>query len=1207
MRRLRLWLLALCVAACGGPPNVPAPAAYLTISAVPYSRVVTQAEFNAGTYGDAANEVWFRFDTTAAVVLAGHSSSGGTFTPRMIVYDATASSVLKTISGPQSWWYQLAATTTYYIKVVNIHGSSPLGPTDFDFTSIFDTAALDMAVPAGSQVINDDTSGFAATVYETDGTFIGFLSTVPGGEIGDTLPDGTALIHDRFGLHSSDKLALFDGWTYVTSADMALGATFPHITNDGTQFFVVKRSTGGVYTVSDAGVVAGPIATISHTGTSAAGVSPDGTILYYTRGYDSDAIHRHNLSTDTPLSDLYTVPELLAGASGYIALSAVNEHPGDLLVMSDGTIVTWYRNTTTSPAKDVLLHISAAGTLLHSYEYTAAQIDHLAYATNSPSAAIVWFFISAPTSFDDTRGRFANVVLATGAVDASFDTDLFSAGVNKVSGSDQLFGPSASCIVVTSEYGATTGTIRVDKATVPDASAQSFDFTASGGLSPATFSLTDGTSQTFSGVTVGSGYSIAETTVAGWSAAFTISNGSPPDNITVAAGETVVVTVTNTQAATTTGPGPCCNSTGPGGAPTPTGYGGETPRVIPPGGAEPSYTSCNAGSGQPATASDPTDAQNLTTCKTPLVHLKWTLPDASVRRYGKLAFTSGNGQAVSARVLKWGPVSQVLADRHGSFRANQFTVTLSDTDRAIRTILSTESTRHVDGKELEILIESAANAAASVDPLVLARGVVTGWSFNRDMTVDLTVTDPLGYRYSSVSLDRPIPTRVCRRELFPELAEENSGRAMPIIYGEMSDDYTWWAEHPERVPVGIVPVIYVGKANSIAGVGIPGDEWYAFLIAGHAISCVQSVFASNLEDSPGSVRMDTSTYGSEFLVPGVNVPLYYDVAFAPGEFERCSLMFASGERALDHIEGRVPITVNPWGIEDVGDGSGDTITDMALQFQHFLSYWIVQTYRTGNWGAVPAFGDGTAKVRTSSFLNCSTIHAARVAGGYAGSRYIGPDQKPAREWVRDFQVDSNSRLGVNHQGQLLLTTLDHTRSTSGLTTFTAQDHMVSASFEVTPKVDEVFNVYTYEYGPEPATGRVAGLAQTIRHTASITNHGEREAQALTNRGTRQKATADDVANRALLESFDPPTDVTFALDLRGVSLALGQLVKVTHYQGVGALGWTDRNLLVTGITAHPDEDDFSTSIDLEDWHAVLALGGDALTIDTSVIGTGTIG
>jgi hypothetical protein len=110
-----------------------------------------------------------------------------------------------------------------------------------------------------------------------------------------------------------------------------------------------------------------------------------------------------------------------------------------------------------------------------------------------------------------------------------------------------------------------------------------------------------------------------------------------------------------------------------------------------------------------------------------------------------------------------------------------------------------------------------------------------------------------------------------------------------------------------------------------------------------------------------------------------------------------------------------------------------------------------------------------------------------------------------------------------------------------------------------------------------------------------------------NRATNRKPTADDVANRALMQSYDAPVDVSFDTDLRGTAVTLGQIVKVTHYQGIGPLGWTDRNLVVTGTTAYPDEDNFSTSIELEDWHDVLALGGSVLEIDTGTIDTYTIG
>jgi len=79
---------------------------------------------------------------------------------------------------------------------------------------------------------------------------------------------------------------------------------------------------------------------------------------------------------------------------------------------------------------------------------------------------------------------------------------------------------------------------------------------AGGGLSPASFQLDDDSdptlanAQTFANVAVGSGYSIAESTLpAGWEqTSATCDDGSSPSNVTVSAGETVTCTFTNSKA-----------------------------------------------------------------------------------------------------------------------------------------------------------------------------------------------------------------------------------------------------------------------------------------------------------------------------------------------------------------------------------------------------------------------------------------------------------------------------------------------------------------------------------------------------------------------------------------------------------------------------------------------------------------------------------
>lgn len=90
--------------------------------------------------------------------------------------------------------------------------------------------------------------------------------------------------------------------------------------------------------------------------------------------------------------------------------------------------------------------------------------------------------------------------------------------------------------------GPATATITVQKITLPT-DPLSFDFTTTGGLSPSTFSLSDGDSQVF---TVPAGiYGIVEVPVPAYIASIVVSNGDLISAITVADGDDVTVTVTN--------------------------------------------------------------------------------------------------------------------------------------------------------------------------------------------------------------------------------------------------------------------------------------------------------------------------------------------------------------------------------------------------------------------------------------------------------------------------------------------------------------------------------------------------------------------------------------------------------------------------------------------------------------------------------------
>jgi hypothetical protein len=133
---------------------------------------------------------------------------------------------------------------------------------------------------------------------------------------------------------------------------------------------------------------------------------------------------------------------------------------------------------------------------------------------------------------------------SSGPVDANT-----SVSVTWTGSGDGDFLTLSHCVGVTP----TPGSITVVKQTIPDGSAQQFEFDTDYGSN---FSLTDG-QQNNSGDLAAGTYSVAEVNIpTGWSLTnATCSDGSNPNAINLAEGEDVTCTFTNTQSATTTTPG----------------------------------------------------------------------------------------------------------------------------------------------------------------------------------------------------------------------------------------------------------------------------------------------------------------------------------------------------------------------------------------------------------------------------------------------------------------------------------------------------------------------------------------------------------------------------------------------------------------------------------------------------------------------------
>ena len=435
------------------------PYASETTLTFPYDQTFTAATFNA----TAAK--WYTYTAPAgsfalgmnAFTTTNPTSSGNLL--RVSVFDMTTALSPFGINSAFGGWQKMNGGREYKILVER---STSGATVTNDPRILFDRAEFLTSVPAGGYLINDDTTvngeSPAAIVYDASGNFLGFLDGIPSNEQGTSLPNGVMLQHDRYGDHGdAGSLALFDANGGLIAANLKPGGqTIPVngllIAASDDDFFVADifevDLQAKIYRVTTAGAMS-LVATLAEDDLSAMGVSRDGTVLYWTRFFDGStsgdttSVRRHDLVNDVALSDLYLISGLLNGS---IARTAVNENNGEIMVLTDGSIVTWYRDYDTS--LDHLIHISAAGALLHDYTYnytTTLEINHLA---PSPTAGKVriWYYIGGSSG---SQGRIGDIDLSTGTLSPSLDVEHFSAGGNLVRASAVLFGPSNSCVIVT--------------------------------------------------------------------------------------------------------------------------------------------------------------------------------------------------------------------------------------------------------------------------------------------------------------------------------------------------------------------------------------------------------------------------------------------------------------------------------------------------------------------------------------------------------------------------------------------------------------------------------------------------------------------------------------------------------------------------------------------------------------------------------------
>lgn len=657
--------------------------------------------------------------------------------------------------------------------------------------------------------------------------------------------------------------------------------------------------------------------------------------------------------------------------------------------------------------------------------------------------------------------------------------------------------------------------------------------------------------------------------------------------------------------------GQCCSTAGgagggtvaPDGTVTPVG-----PRQGTAGGIAPSYTPCPGGGVLPA-STDPTDPQSLDAVTDPVLHLKLSVP-AGDQRWGAESINAGTTSLpIEARVLRYSAIpSEVLAGRDGVIPTPSFTITVADTDRRISDWSQSDTNRKWLGVFGEVLAEAYGQRQLDTAARKLAAGYVADWKFLDELVAEFTFADVLGWKRSA--LRRRVPIHTVTKDIFGQgVPEESLGRPIPWLYGELSDDYEWSLD-ANRLPVGIVSCIPLGLCETIPFVNnlLPlGTGWHAFLL-GKVCKSITAQYAWNGSDNTqtadsvrGRIAVD-SGFVTDYLLPTMaGWSTYFSNPFVrvqalDGTLYDLTMAFYRGPIAAYAMAGRFPPTFNVWGIEDVGDQTGNVFTDGPTALAHFIAYGVVANHTSGPWGAIPTLPNGVPVINRTSVVATKAIFDLRLSGGYVGAFTVGAtgmDRRTGEEEITAKARGLDIRLGRNHHGQVVFDTVNDLASTSGLVAFD-DSLIVEGSFHCGPRLSEQRTIARYAYGPEPATGRNTGLEREIRDEEAIDDWGEEGGDAVElNEATRRGPVAEDVARRGLLRDSDVPYDGGFTTNLRGTSLAAGQLITITtewaHWPTTEA-----HIVKVTAVTPLANEEELLTRIDFEDVHRLISTPSTAL-------------
>lgn len=576
---------------------------------------------------------------------------------------------------------------------------------------------------------------------------------------------------------------------------------------------------------------------------------------------------------------------------------------------------------------------------------------------------------------------------------------------------------------------------------------------------------------------------------------------------------------------------------------------------------------------------------------------------ATVHRFAKVPINIGDPK--EPRVDVMGIVRRALSNVLSEIQGSTVSPVFFDTDRVLRDLEDSDS-----------LVGSRATAYVSSERLLrlgqpawrVYDGKITDTEPQPGLKFGLQVRDFLAVLVDQFS-KRVYPSRLFNLDDFPLMDNPESdeffpgnptkvGQPVGVGYGMLTDEN---AASPPN-PIGVVPFTFtqrrvlpvsgftVDEYVAYAHAPAPGD-WALFIPEGPGLSVGT--------DFPSRIRITAASGYAEYIFPGTT---RWEFEFGPTapnyrDFNgrRYTVCYAFGPRSDLNRTGRVPLVGNIPGIEDVGNGTGDVITDLFEQVLHALVNWFLPDtpYQSGTWLNVPTVGDGAelySRLDVPSFRAVQTYSASLMGGspstGFQGAWIMGGEAPTytLQTFLETVLKNSRAKAGIDRHGRLFLSMLDPdaalTRSVSDVT------DVIEKSFKARRRRDLVRNVVKSRYQRRYAAplSRATPAESVVLHpqntesttdwiidnqrspaegvsTPSIAKYGE-QIEDISLELVRDEATHDAIVDLVLDEQGQgqAPLVNEFKEGPCGTLIDLGDRIELDHFEGVTATGYTNRSM-----------------------------------------------